>query len=311
VLAFFLALAGEALGFIQDLRRSVPVVVGVLLLSVITFAIFNGWSNTLSWLALIVPMGLFTFTYIVMFGMQTQSRAEAQRLLSELETAHHQLAEYATQVEDFTLTAERERIARELHDTLAQGLVGLILQLEASDAHLSRADTERARQIIQQAMARARATLAEARLAIANLRAGPPSPNDLEDAIRTEAGRFSDATGIVCEVDIHLPTKLTVPVAESALRAISEGLANVTKHAKASRVWLSLHTSTEALEIRLRDDGEGFDQAEVDARSGHYGLIGLRERARLSGGSIELQSAPGEGTILAMRLPLISEDDGS
>ena len=309
VLAFFLALAGEALGYIQDMRRSVPAVTGILLLSLITFVFFNGWSNMLSWLALIVPMGLFSFFYITMFGLQAQSRAEAQRLLHELETAHHQLAEYATQLEDLTLTAERERIARELHDTLAQGLAGLILQLEAADSYLSRSDTEKAKQIIQHAMSRARATLAGARQAISNLRAGPPSPSELENAVRSETERFTHATGIACEVDIRLPAALTSPLAENALRAVSEGLANVARHAEASRVWLSLQTSGESLEIKLRDDGVGFDQAEVDARSGHYGLIGLRERARLSGGSIDVQSAPGEGTILAMLLPLIPESE--
>jgi NarL family two-component system sensor histidine kinase YdfH len=310
MLALSLALAGEAVGVFRDLRRSAPVVGGILLLALITFGVAHGWSNVLGWLALIVPMALFAVVYITMFGLQARSRAEAQRLLHELETAHHQLAEYATQVENLTLTAERRRMARELHDTLAQGLAGLILQLEAADSHLSRANPAKAQQIIQQAMARARATLDGARQAIANLRAGPHSPSELEEAVRAEAGRFSDATGIPCDVDMCLPTNLPTPVAENALRAVSEGLANAAQHAKPSQVWLSLHTAGNAVEIRLRDDGVGFDPTEVAARGGHYGLIGLRERARLSGGALEVQSAPGEGTTLAMRLPLELEPEG-
>ena len=107
---------------------------------------------------------LFVLVYVLLFMRQLHARAELQE-------AHTQLAEYAQQVETLTLEAERQRMARELHDTLAQGLAGLVLQLEALEASLERGKTGQALQIVGQARERARTTLADARRAIDDLRA--------------------------------------------------------------------------------------------------------------------------------------------
>ena len=107
-----------------------------------------------------------------MYSRQADARVKAQELLAELEAANRRLTESADQIEDLTLANERQRMARELHDTLAQGLAGLILQLEAADSHLASGHPDRAQAIVQQAMTRARETLAESRRAIDGLRAG-------------------------------------------------------------------------------------------------------------------------------------------
>ena len=107
------------------------------------------------------------------------------------------------ELERLTLAAERQRLARELHDTLAQGLVGLTLQLEALDAHLGRGEVPKSIAIVRGAAARARSTLADARTAIADLRATSAPP--LAEALREEADRFSSATGIPCVVTVDAP----------------------------------------------------------------------------------------------------------
>jgi NarL family two-component system sensor histidine kinase YdfH len=193
-------------------------------------------------------------------------------------------------------------MARELHDTLAQGLAGVILQLEAVDSHLSRGNTERAQGIAVQAMARARSTLAEARRAIDDLRQSDTELN-LEAAIRSEADRFSAATGIPCDLELDIVSKIPAPVSEQALRIISEGLTNIARHARAGTVKLQVEAHNGTLDLQITDDGCGFDSGSP-VKSGHYGLIGMRERARLSGGMVDVQSKPGQGTTLRASLPL-------
>ena len=194
-------------------------------------------------------------------------------------------------------------MARELHDTLAQGLAGLILQLEAADAHLGRQEDDKAQSIIRQAMLRARATLADARRAIGQLRAEALRPADLERAIRQEAERFSAATGIPCQVSIDLPAAIPEAVSENSLRAVSEALANAARHAQARHAWVDLAPDHDSLAVSIRDDGVGFEPAEVETQ-GHYGLLGLRERARLAGGGLEVSSSRSQGTTVRLTLPL-------
>ena len=113
-------------------------------------------------------------------------------------------------------------MARELHDTLAQGVAGLILQLEAVDSHLVAGRSERAQEIVQQAMARARGTLAEARKAIGDLRAQSPASLDLDSALCEEIERFTNATGIPCDADLQLPDALPDALREHAVRVVAE-----------------------------------------------------------------------------------------
>jgi NarL family two-component system sensor histidine kinase YdfH len=302
-LGLYLALAGEAVGILENVRLSTIAVTGYLALSAINFGVMWGWATLPAWLVAIAPMTFFVIVYVAMFIRQAKARERAQALLRELEAAHRQLGDYAARVEELTLTNERQRMARELHDTLAQGLAGLILQLEAVDSHLGRGHAERAQTIAQQAMARARATLADARRAIGDLRAGESTPADLSEAVREEVQRFTTATGIPCALDLAAPSTIGDPLREHALRAVAEGLANVARHAHARQAWVRLTTDNGALEIVVCDDGQGFDPGAVSGQAGHYGLIGLRERARLAGGTLEMVSAPGTGTTLRLRLP--------
>jgi len=300
-LYLYLALAAQAIGLLNTRPRlAALVVVGILLLGVINFAWLRGRAALPAFLWLAAPQTLFVLAFVALFFQQASARRRAQELLRELETAHRRLAGYAAQVEELTLTAERQRLARELHDTLAQGLAGLILQLEAVDSQLARGRPERAQAIIAQAMERARTTLADARRAIDDLRAETES--DLADAVRAEADRFTAATGIPCSLDLALPPAIPLHAREHILRVVSEGLANVARHARANQAWVRVG-GHDPLEVLVRDDGVGFDPAAADGHAGHYGLIGLRERARLLGGAFEVTSAPGAGTTLRLSLP--------
>jgi NarL family two-component system sensor histidine kinase YdfH len=263
--------------------------------------LLSGWSSLGGWLIAMVPITVFVVVYVSLYTREMEARARAQALVEELKEAHQQLADYADKIEDLTLTAERQRMARELHDTLAQGLAGLILQLEAADAHISSSRPEKAQSIIRQAMSRARDTLADARRVIDDLRS---EPTDLEEALREEVSRFSSAAGIPCKLEISLPEDLPEPLCEQILRVVNEGLTNIGRHALAKQAWLHLIEHENGLEIEIGDDGLGFDPEKCLDQPGHYGLKGIQERAHLAGGSLQIKSQPGDGTQLILQLPL-------
>ncbi|NOH03378.1 MAG: sensor histidine kinase [Chloroflexi bacterium] len=302
IYGLYWAMAGEAAMILADLRSASITIVGYMALSAVNFGLQLGWDMLPALIAYIAPMIFFILVYALMFQRQAKARRETQSLLADLETAHRQLAEYAVRVESLTLTAERERMARELHDTLAQGLAGLILQLEAVDTHLSRGKVDRAQKIAVQAMARARSTLADARHAIDDLR-DDNSIIDVEAAVRAEAERFTSATGIPCVLDLEITSTIPESLAEHVLKIVSEGLTNIARHARAKNVNLQIEAHNGLLEMEIKDDGCGFD-VSGQGKSGHYGLVGMRERARLAGGTLDIQSKPHEGTTLKVRLPL-------
>jgi NarL family two-component system sensor histidine kinase YdfH len=302
IFPLFAGLLGEAIGTLGLKRRGILATAYYVLLLIIAFLLrfdlgVSGWL-IVGTAAIVIS----TVLYTVLYKRQVEARAQAQSLLQDLEAANRQLSEYAARVEELTTTAERQRMARELHDTLSQGLAGLILQLEAVEAHLTGSRPERALRIVQEAKSGARETLTESRQAIADLRQA--GPRDLGEAARQETEHFTSSTGIPCAVEIALPATLLEPVTETAIRVIAEGLTNIARHARARSASLRIAVSEEAqeLEIELHDDGIGFDPVSVEA--GHYGLLGMRERVRLEGGRFEVQSAAGKGTRLVIRFPL-------
>jgi NarL family two-component system sensor histidine kinase YdfH len=301
VIGLYLALAGETIGLLNDLRRSLAAIVGFLLLIALTYAAIFGWDTVPGWLGAAVVMLFFVLIYILLFLRQVEARQESQRLLVELQEAHAQLAEYAQQVETLTLEAERQRMARELHDTLAQGLAGLVLQLEALEIALERDNPEKAQQIAAQAKDRARTTLAEARRAIDDLRASQETP---AEAIEHEVERFTSATGIPCNLDMPEHLNLSQRNGEHVVRCVGEGLANVARHAQATHARVTISQDDDGLQVTIRDDGRGFE-VNNETAAGHYGLLGLRERARLAGGQLSVDSQPGAGTTLCMTVPVL------
>ena len=228
---------------------------------------------------------------------QTRAHQRDQKLLRELATAHEQLAAYAAQVQDLTLTTERQRMARELHDTLAQGLVGLKMQLETIDALLERQDVDQARGIVQQAMQRVRSALANARAAITDLRT--ELRGELSAAIVAEARHFAQMTGVPCSCSLTVP--LPDRHSEQVVRLVSEALTNISRHAHATRAWIRSSSEPGTILLEIGDNGVGFDPEQVGA--GHYGLAGLHERARSLGGQLHLSSELQVGTTLVLRLP--------
>ncbi len=199
---------------------------------------------------------------------------------------------------------ERNRLAREIHDTLAQGITAVALQLEHADALLDTgSDPKRAQQAIRQALTLTRANLEETRRSLHDLRAAPLEGRTLAEALAALAAEWSAAgkTEATFEVVGKVPT-LPVRVETALYRVAQEALANVRSHAEARHMALRLEAKTRRIALLIEDDGKGFD-TDV-AREGRYGLIGLNERLHLLGGTLRVESAPGDGTRLEAVLPL-------
>ena len=304
VYGLFMGLIGETLGVVRPLRRSLVVILFLILIACGAQWLILGWKDIPLFLFTIVPLTLFVLIYVSLFTRQLEERQRAETLLKELETAHLQLTEYATRIEELTLTNERQRMARELHDTLSQGLAGVILQLEAAGQHLQEGRTEKASAIVKQAISRARSTLADARQVIDDLRTVYPASANLQDFIHAEADHFTSLTGLPCEVIIDINTAISDQLALQIEKIVSEGLTNIVRHAHARRSWLKLASTSDQLQLEIGDDGQGFAVEAYQFESGHYGLVGIRERVRLAGGSLAVDSYPGKGTLLRITFPI-------
>ena len=212
---------------------------------------------------------------------------------------------------ELAVMEERNRLAREIHDTIAQGLTGIVLQLEAAD-QLLEANPDRGRMRVRRATELARGSLQEARRSVWNLRPRPLEEKSLVEAIRQEVERLSEDGAMEGRLDASgEPGGLSGEAENGLFRILQEALSNVRKHSRASHVDVELAYSEAGAVLRVRDDGVGFDPAAVlgPSRDGGFGLLSLQERVRLLKGSVRVESAPGEGTLVEVVVPR-SEDSG-
>lgn len=281
-----ICIVGETLGWWGNTRKSLAIGGFYVLMVVVLVFLLNEPDNVAPSLTGIFINGGWIILIMILFNQQMAEREKAVELAESLESANAKLAASAAKIESLTLQNERQRMARELHDTLAQGVAGLVLQLEAVKAHLSSDRKERASSIVEQALLRARATLSESRAAIDDLRS---TSGNLSESIQEKVNRFTQATGIPCDLEISVhENPFSNEVTNHAVSILNESLANITKHAQAKNVKVKFFIQNEKLELEIKDDGKGFDVNQET--SGHYGLLGMRERARLTNGILNIES---------------------
>lgn len=248
-------------------------------------------AQMLAALAFSLALGL----WITQVSEQSEQRAE---LLARLEATQSELAasHHAAGV-----VAERQRLAQEIHDTLAQGFTSVVMLAQATEAELDRGRTPEARARVTQIEQVARDNLAEARALVTAF--GPAGLTDtaLGEALGRLAERFTAETGVHVELvgDRAAADELPREAQVVLLRAVQEALANVRKHAAAARVTLELVRTEDDVRLQVTDDGRGLPAGTAEGN----GLRGMRERVRAGGGSLRLGEGPSGGTQVELTLP--------
>ena len=217
----------------------------------------------------------------------------------------HQRAADAMRARFEATLAERMRIAQEFHDTLLQGFTGIALQLHALRVTM-RSRPDDAAETVTRLAAAAEASLREARRAVWEMRAPELDELDLPDALAAAAYDVIGAAPLTFELEVRGDRRrLAREVEITVLRVGREAVANAVRHAGAHAVSISLDYGSRTLALAVRDDGFGLTtrDAATARRDGHWGIVGMRERAKRAGGTLSITSAPGTGTIVSLALP--------
>jgi signal transduction histidine kinase len=198
--------------------------------------------------------------------------------------------------------AERERIARELHDTLLQSFQGLMLRLQVVDDLLPPGE---AKEELEQSLERADQAIAEGRRAVYDLRSSTTATNDLKDSLRAAADELAGDGAPAFRLETEGAARDLHPILRDEIYRIAcEGLRNAFQHARARHVEAEITYGERVLHLRIRDDGDGIPQDILESgRSGHYGLKGMRERAQQNGATLEIWSRPKAGTEIDLSIP--------
>ncbi len=200
---------------------------------------------------------------------------------------------------------ERGRLAREIHDTLAQGFVGISSQLDAVALTLN-GHADLARKHLELARKMARHSLTEARRSVMDLRASALEGHDLPAALSEAAYQWTAGSPVEIQVAVEGENRrLPEETEQHLLRIAQEAVTNAVKHAHASQVRIHLEMANKKLSLRVADNGQGFEQDEAFSEvGGHFGLLGMRERAERLGGELRLHSERGQGTEVAVTVPI-------
>jgi signal transduction histidine kinase len=286
-------------------RTRHAIIANVIFTIAVASAMFAGLGANMSALAVAGSIEGLSLVFSLGLGLWITSIAdrseERKKLIEQLESAQEQL-EALSRVAG--AADERERLAREIHDTIAQDLTGLVLTAQRGRRELAAGNTAAAEKQLAILEENARNALTETRTLVASGAAVGVDGGGLATALRRLAERFERETGIVVTVSADESTALNRDAEVVLLRCAQEALANVRKHSSAGTAVLTLTSKDGEIDLSISDDGTGFDPAH---RTGGFGLSGLRERLALVRGSLDVITRPGGGTTLVATLPQATE----
>jgi signal transduction histidine kinase len=260
----------------------------------------------LGWFAMQAAMMLIVgYTVLRLVSIQREQRAALGDAYDKQASANRRLQRYTATLEELSISRERNRLARELHDTLAHSLSAVAVQLEAVRS-LWQLDPQRARGLLDEADDTIRRGLVESRRALQALRASPLQDWGLVLALRDLAETAAERCG--ADLELHLPEQVNgdlPPLVEQGVyRIAQEALENVVRHAEASSIAISLGQSKSGLVLTVEDDGRGLDGGEPDVwGAGRLGIRGMHERAALIGGHLEIGEGQKGGTFVRLTVP--------
>lgn len=299
-LLLFFILSTVAMLF-NSLRRGLLWLAGFILLTGWFILPSEGWRDGLR------DLGVYASGYLllgVIVNALSQARLVQQqniRLLAELQAKNRQLEDYARQVETLAAAEERNRLAREVHDTLGHRLTASAVQLEAIQ-RLAASDPGRVAEMAGAVRQQVREALQDLRRTVGRLREPLEIELALPQALRRLAGSFQEATGLPIHLQLPETTCPVTPAQHLALfRTAQEGLTNIQRHARAHQAWLRLECQPGEVSLWVEDDGSGLPAGQANPG---FGLRGLQERASQLGGEVSLSRRPASGTLLKITLPV-------
>jgi signal transduction histidine kinase len=285
-------------------RRAAYVWIGVFILAMASVLVVTfGLDYTLPFILMYAAVFLFFASYTAITRRAQEARAESQALLTQLQAAHRNLQDYAAQVEALTAAEERNRLARELHDSVTQTIFSLTLTAQAARMLLDQ-DVVRAAAQLDRVQELARDALAEMRSLIQQLHPKTVAELGLVPALHGHLAERQERDGLNAVLGVHGEKRLPVEVEEALFRIIQEALNNVVKHAGTGQAEVSLGLEGDPIWVTVTDQGAGFDPTGISSEPSHLGLTGMRERVQALGGSLDIASQPGAGTSIRVEIPL-------
>ncbi len=254
----------------------------------------NSWEGvgfSLAYVSAMILVAVFT-------SVTRRSEIERDRsrtLLSELQSAHTKLEEYSQRVEQLATVEERSRMARELHDSVSQTIFSLTMTAQAARLLLER-DPSRVAEQLDRVQTLSKNALAEMRTLIQQSKPNVDSTSSLADLLRQHADERLRLDGLSVHIDLQGDGRLPVEVENGWFRVAQEALNNIVKHAGVSEAWLTLNLASDPPFLCIEDHGAGFDPSANSFGGEHMGLQGMRDRIHALGGSLTVESIPGQGT---------------
>jgi signal transduction histidine kinase len=262
----------------------------------------HGWLEGLAFILVYAAGYVFVASYVFVTAQAEAARAESQRLFSELQQAHRQLQDYAAQVEELAAVDERNRLARELHDSLTQTLYSLTLQAEAAARELATGTATQTGEQLRAIRRMAQQALGEMRALLFELRPPDLEEEGLAGALQARLDAVEASAGLETSLITDGDEPLLANVEDGLFRIAQEALNNVLKHAQARHVTVSLRHKNGTIVLEIADDGCGVDLTASRARGG-MGLQSMEERATQLGGTFSVRSSPGAGTYILVEVP--------
>jgi signal transduction histidine kinase len=300
---FFLMSPQAILWF--DLRPTVFWLAGFTVITAVIFCFTRGWGG----LILMLPY-VAGYIFFANFGwLLAQSEKERRRnkqLLLDLQEANRKLQEYADQIEELAIVQERNRIAREMHDSLGHRLTISAIQLEGAQ-RLIKTDPDRTDRIIGTVREQIHDGLTDLRRTLAMLRASIAEDLPLTQALTKLAVQMEEATSLHIHMELGDTTdSLPAAIRQALFRTAQEGLTNIQRHSQATDAWIQLWGDESRITLMISDNGIGFTDDHL-SQPAHFGLSGLKERASILNGQFTINPRPGGGTQISISLPITEE----
>jgi signal transduction histidine kinase len=301
-----LPLASNA-SFMLSRRVMAVFLLGILAVFLLPLGL-NNFSDYLQQAVIFGSALVFVLVFTEVAIHERQVRSEKEALAVELEAANRRLRDYAAQAEELARTRERNRLAREIHDSLGHSLTVVNVQLEAAKALAeNRGWKEAAPEVyaaLEKAQSLTRGGLSDIRRSVAALRSEAAGDKTLRESITALLSASEQAGLVITFQNEGIERRLPPAVELTLFRTAQEALTNVRKHACASQVDIVLFYLEASVRMVVRDNGVGMPAAET-SRAGKFGLLGLQERADLLHGRFAVESSPGSGTAVTMELPIL------